>query len=98
MDWTSCLDQGVATLRCIPILIKNLVNAALVLAGVTALVIIIYSGIKFITSRGDTQAVADARKSLTFAIIGLVVIFLSFFIIALLSKTTGVDQIQNPSI
>lgn len=98
MPWDQCLDAGVATLRCIPILIKNLINAALVLAGATTLVFIIYSGIKFITSRGDQQAVADARKTLTFAIIGLFIIFLSFFIVALLSKVTGVDQIQHPAI
>lgn len=98
MDWNSCLDAGVATLRCIPIIIKNLINAALVLAGVAALILIIFSGFKFITSKGDQQAVADARKTLTYAVIGLFIIFLSFFLVNIISSATGVKQIANPTI
>jgi lysylphosphatidylglycerol synthetase-like protein (DUF2156 family) len=97
--WSSCLENGdVATLACIPIVIKNVINAALVFAGVVALILIIYSGIKYITSRGDQTAIDSAKKTLTYAIIGLIVIFLSFFIVQLISQLTGVSQIANPTL
>jgi len=97
--WSSCLENGdVATLACIPIIIKNVVNASLVLSGVIALVLIIYSGTKYIMSRGDQTRIEEAKKTLTFAIIGLIVIFLSFFIVQLISTLTGVTQIANPTL
>mgnify|MGYP001179581724 CR=1 FL=1 len=99
MPWDACLENGdVATLACIPIVITNIITAALVFAGLIALGIIIYSGFRYITSRGDQAVVDQAKKSITFAIIGLVVIFLSFFIIGLISQITGVNQIVNPTI
>lgn len=98
MDWNSCSENGVATLACIPIVIKNIVEAALVFSGVVALILIIWAGIKFITSKGDPNAVDAAKKTLTYAVIGLIVIFLSFFIVQFVSKITGVEQIGNPTI
>lgn len=98
--WASCLEPGtdVATLACIPVVINNVINAALVFSGVLALILIIYSGIKYITSRGDQTAIDSAKKTLTYAIIGLIVIFLSFFIVKLISTLTGVTQIANPTL
>lgn len=99
MPWDKCLENGdVATLSCIPIIIQNVINAALAFAGVVALILIIYSGTRYITSKGDPQKVEDAKKTLTWAVVGLIIIFLSFFIVAIISKVTGVDQIANPSL
>lgn len=86
--------QGVATLNCVGPLFKNVIDALLAFAGVAALFLIIFSGIKFITSGGDPKQVEGARKTLTYAIMGLLVIFLSFFIINLISQTTGVSCIK----
>jgi len=99
MPWDSCLENGdVATLACIPIIIKNIINAALVFAGVIALILIIYSGIKFISSRGDQNEIDSAKKTLTYAIIGLIIIFLSFLIVQVIGQLTGVEQISNPGL
>lgn len=43
-----------------------------IMAAVTVIIIII-QGIKFSTSQGDPQKATDARKSIIYAIIGLVV-------------------------
>jgi uncharacterized membrane protein len=93
-QWGACVKDGVATLECIPIVFKNVINWALIFAGVVALVIVILSGIKFITSKGDQKQVATAKRSLTFAILGLILIFLSFFIIKLIGYITGADCIN----
>ena len=98
--WSTCVAQGtdVATLACIPVIITLIINAALVFSGLTALVLIIYSGIKYITSKGDQAAIDGAKKTLTYAIIGLIVIFLSFFLVQLISTLTGVQQIAHPTL
>lgn len=99
MSWDQCLENGdVATLACIPVIVRNIISAALAFSGLVALILIIYAGILYISSKGDQAKIDTAKKTLTYAIIGLVVIFLSFFIISIISSLTGVTQIQNPTL
>lgn len=85
----------ILTLDCIPVLIGNLILWALIFAGVVALIFIIISGIKFITSGGDPKQVEGARKTLTFAVAGLVVILLSFAIVRFIGNTTGLTCLTS---
>ena len=96
-DWSAdCIVNGVATLRCIPDLFSNLVNAALMFVGVTAVVMLIYGGIKFINSGGDQKQTSEARKILTFAILGVILVLGSFAIIYFIGALTGsTDCITN---
>ena len=94
-DTPGCIVNDVATLQCIPVVFENIVRAALIFAGVVALFFILISGIRLITSSGDPKAIEGARKTLTFAIIGLVIILLSFFIISMIGYITGVDCINS---
>jgi cytochrome bd-type quinol oxidase subunit 2 len=104
-DWGSCVQNipgaegaGVPTLSCVWVALSNIINAALVLSGVVAVFLIIWSGFQYVTSSGDKEKVDNARKRLTYAIIGLVFIFLSFLIINFISQFTGIDinQITQP--
>ena len=95
MDWGNCLVEGIATISCVFPLFQNILNAALGLAGAVALVFIIWSGFKLLTSAGDAKKVGSARQTLFYAIIGLSLVFLSFFIVSLVSNLTGVDCIEN---
>lgn len=99
-DWSSCFagdvrtGEGVATLSCIWVVLQNVINAALVLAGVVAVFLIIYSGFQYVTSNGDKEKVDAARKRLTYAIIGLVFIIFSYGIVLFISQLTGVSKGQ----
>ncbi|MCL5439151.1 MAG: pilin [Patescibacteria group bacterium] len=104
VDWETfvpeCLEttekgDKVATLKCLPAVFHNGLIWALILAGVVAVIIVIISGIKFITSGGDQKQVEGAKKTLTYAIIGLVIILLSYFIISFISYITGVGCIKS---
>ena len=86
--------KDVATLDCIPAVVQNVIYAAFLFAGIVAVILIIYSGIKFILSGGDPKQVEGARKTMTYAIIGFIVILLSFAILNLISTITGVDCIK----
>lgn len=94
MDWAaSCLQTvdgvEIASLRCIPYVFQNLVKAAIMFSGAVAVILIIYSGVRFITSGGDPKNVAGARQIMTYAIIGLVIVLSSFGIMALIAYETG---------
>lgn len=97
MDWTSCLFDPngvkVATLDCIPLVFNNIVTALLIFSGIVAVFLIIVSGIKFMTSGGDPKQVEGAKHTMTYAIIGLIIILLSFFIIKIIAGVTGVNCI-----
>lgn len=94
-DESGCLVGGeaqVATLACIWPLLNNIINAAIALSGIVALVFIIWSGIQLITASGDAEKISGAKKTLTFAIIGLVFILLSFALFNGFLDILGVDQ------
>lgn len=93
MDWGSCVIQDVATLDCIPVVFQNVVNATLLFAGIIAIIIIILSGIRFITSGADAKKLETARHSLVFAIFGLLLVLFSFLILNLIGYITGAECI-----
>jgi len=94
-DWGACLDNGVATLKCLPIVFMNVITALIMFVGTTALFFFIMAGIKFTRSGGDPKQVSEAQKTVTYAIIGLVIVLLSFFIINVISTATGNDCIKS---
>lgn len=100
MTWEDCIQgtntgDKVATLGCIPVLFQNIVNGALLFVGLVTIVLIVFSGYKFITSQGDAKQIEGARNTLTYAIIGLVIILFSFFIINVIGYVTGVTCISD---
>lgn len=79
-------------ISCIPHFISNIVSFAIPFAGVAAVFFIVLAGIKFLTSGGDPIKVEEAKKSLTFAIIGLIIILLVFVFIKVFSHTFGLGD------
>ena len=94
VEWKDCVVGGVPTLDCIPKLFQNIVSTLLLFAGIVALFLIIYSGIRFTTSGGDAKQAEEAQKTLTYAVLGLVVVLLSFFIINVIAGVTGATCIK----
>lgn len=58
-----------------------LIQIAFVLAVIIALAFLIYGGIRWITSGGDKTGVETARNTIVAALVGLVIVFLAFFIL-----------------
>ncbi len=87
--------SGIASINCIPFIIQNLIFWLLVFAGTVALILVIIAGIKFITSGGDAKQAEGARKTLTFAILGLILIMFSFAILRFIAQTTGLNCITK---
>jgi hypothetical protein len=87
-----CNDPEKPTsLQCIPVFLGNIADKAVILASFAAVIFITYAGIKFITSSGDPIRLASAKKTLIFAILGLLIILFAYFMIKLVAFTTGVE-------
>lgn len=97
MDWAkNCtVTNGVPGLDCVPYAFLLLVNGLLFFVGVFAAYFIIISGIKLITSQGDAKQLDTAHKTFFYALIGLIIIFTSFFIVNLVATVTGVTCINQ---
>lgn len=67
-------------------LISDILPIVLGLAGFITVIIIVISGIQFITSSGNPEAAGAARNRLIYAIIGFVVIILSFAILQIVNS------------
>ena len=65
-------------------LISQLIVFAFVGAIIIALGFLIYGGFKWITSGGEKTALEESRNHIVAAIVGLVIIFLSYFILNLI--------------
>lgn len=86
--------NDVATLRGLEGVFGNVVTVILGLAGITLFIMLIVGGFRFITAGDDPKAIEGARKTLTYAIGGIVLIALSFLILRFISTFTGVDVTQ----
>jgi uncharacterized membrane protein len=53
------------------------INLAISLSVLVVVVSLIISGFKYILSMGDEEKIKSATKSLTFSLLGLVIVFLS---------------------
>ncbi len=74
-------------------LVNIIVKNSLTLAGIILLVLIIVGGIMMIASAGsgDQKQAATAQSIVTNALIGFLVIFLSYFIIQIIEVITGLS-------
>lgn len=68
-----------------------------ILAMLLSLAYLIWGGIQWTMSGGDKNGVGAARQKIIYAIIGLVLVFLSFFILSVISALFNVDLIAAPN-
>ena len=59
------------------------------IVGSLALLVLIFGGVMYMTSTGEEQRILTAKKIITFAIIGLVLILISYSVIKVLEGLLG---------
>lgn len=77
--------------------IQNVIITILVISAVVALVFLVWGGFKWITSGGDKTKVEAARNTIIAAVVGLIVAFLAYFILAVVLGIFGI-KFENLSI
>jgi hypothetical protein len=72
-------------------LISGLLGALLVAGFLLAFMMLLLSGIQWITSGGDKQALEKARNGITNALIGLVIVAAAWAIMTFVGNFFGID-------
>jgi len=59
-------------------IITKIINTMLFIAGALAVIMIIFGGLRYVTSGGNSSNVTAAKNTVLYAIVGLIVAFLAF--------------------
>ena len=62
-------------------LIKTVVNVLLWAVGILSVIMIIFSGFRYITSAGDTSKTKSAQSTLIYSVVGLIVAIMAWAIV-----------------
>lgn len=84
-------DPGPAGVQQLQDLIQRVISLIVGLAFIALLIMLIYSGIRFLTSGGDQKAIASASQSMTWAVLGIAFMVLAWLILKLIEAFTGVQ-------
>lgn len=80
--WINSLAEGT----------QLLINPAFALAATAVTVYFIIGGLRFLLSGGDKNAIDGARKMITHAIIGFVLLMLSFIVLQFIFQFFGLEE------
>lgn len=87
------IDNPLGNVTDVPTLVRNIVSVILGIVGAIALGMFVYGGFMWMTAAGNEQRITKGRETLTWATIGLLVIFSSYAILDQIFKAlTGVTQ------
>lgn len=74
-------------------LLQFLVSLAFFAAIIIALFFVVWAGIKWIVSQGDKQKIEQSRNIIFYAVIGIVIIALSFLIVKIIGNFFNVPLV-----
>lgn len=85
--------SGLASTRTLPELILAVIQLMLFFAGAIAVLFVIIGGFMYITAGGNEEQAEKGRKALTNAIIGIIIVIMSYAIIRVIENTVGAPYV-----
>ena len=72
---------------------RRLTNTLLLIVGLISVIMLVYGGLRYILSGGDSKKVTDAKNTILYAIIGLIISLLAFAIVNfVLNSVVGITN------
>ena len=69
----------------------QITNTILYIVGIISVIMLIWGGLRYILSGGDSKKVTDAKNTILYAIIGLIISILAFAIVNFVLNAIGID-------
>jgi hypothetical protein len=73
--------------------LTDITNKILYAVGIVSVIMLIYGGFRYIISGGDKAKVTDAKNTILYAIIGLIISILAFAIVKFILGALGASSI-----
>ena len=67
----------------------KITNTILYAVGIISVIMLIYGGLRYVISGGDSKKVTDAKNTIMYAIIGLIIAILSYAIVNFVINAIG---------
>lgn len=88
-DACKAVKKGQSSENPVVDIIKTTIEILSYIIGAVVVIILIVSGIRFVTSQGDAQGVAQARSAIVYSLIALVVVVLARVIVGFILSKLG---------
>lgn len=82
---------GIGATTSLGVIINNIFIIIFIVAALAVLFMLVIGAFQWIMSGGDKEAVGNARKRITNALIGLAILALAFFIITIIGRILNFD-------
>ena len=89
-DWSNPSGKEPANFADLVVIVERILNIAIRLAGIAAFVMLIVGGFQYLTAGGDPKKTQAASSTITYAILGLIIVIAAWFILLFIEKFTGV--------
>lgn len=88
-------DSGASVEKVIENIVVNVISIFFAVGGIGVIVYFVWGAVDWILSGGDKEKISNARKKMTHAIIGLILLSLSFVFINLIGEIVGFNPLVN---
>lgn len=85
------LGPGPAGVNDLQNLFARILNISVGFAFIALLVVLLFAGIKFLTSGGDTKAIQGASQTVTWGLLGMLFLVVAWLVLQLIHAFTGID-------
>ncbi len=77
-------------------LVNVIIRNAYVLAGIISFLLLVFGGFGVILAAGsgDTKELEKGKQTITYAILGLILVVTSYWIVQIIEKVTGLSLLQ----
>jgi hypothetical protein len=76
-------------------LIGNILNILYVLAGSSAILMVIIGGYRYMSSTGDPKGIQEAKETIKSALIGLMLVLLAYLIAQFIGDSLGINLLET---
>jgi|GEM_PF-869369 len=83
--------EGVVEIKALEIIFSNILSVVTTLAGIAVLIVLISGGFNWMTSGGDPKKAESARNTITYAIVGIILMIIAWLILRFIHEFTGVN-------
>jgi len=75
----------------------QITNTALMIVGIISVIMLVWGGLRYVMSGGDSKKVTDAKNTVLYAIIGLIIAVLSYAIVNFVLNSLGAASAEPES-
>lgn len=76
-------------------LVGRVINISVAGAFVALVVVLVWAGIRFLTSGGDQKALSQASATMTWGLLGMLFLAIAWLVLQLIAAFTGIEALKS---